>query len=81
MQTRQPEPFLPPLLTPNEIALPDLPDLPDLPEVPTDFCAPAEPNPSWDQQMAHAQMLLAWRKAQGLRYEHPPRNPVRFVLV
>lgn len=53
----------------------------ELPEVPPEYCEPEEARPSWRQQMAHAQMLLSWRKTQGIQYDHPPRNPVRFVAV
>lgn len=52
----------------------------ELPEVPSDFCEPETQAPSWGQQMTHAQMLLAWRKAQGLAEQHPPRNPEPFVM-
>lgn len=56
-------------------------DLFDLPEVPAEYCEPSLPPPSWQEQMAHAQMLLAWRKAQGMSLEDPPRNLARFVAV
>lgn len=53
----------------------------DLPEIPSDFREPEGANPTWSQQMAHTQMLLAWRKAQGIEDDHPPRNPEQFVWV
>lgn len=52
----------------------------DLPEVPPDFKEAERPAPTWEQQMAHAQMLRSWRKTQGLDDGHPPRHPVRFVM-
>ena len=52
----------------------------DLPNVPADFRDEAAPAPSFREQLAHAQMLLSWRKIQGLKSWHPPRNEERFVM-
>ncbi|MBI4028184.1 MAG: hypothetical protein HY360_24580 [Verrucomicrobia bacterium] len=52
----------------------------ELPEVPDDDRETPGPAPSWRQQIAHAQMLITWRKAQRLPPDHPPRNPERFHL-
>ena len=52
----------------------------ELPEAPDDHRETPGPAPSWRQQISHAQMLLAWRKAQRLAQDDPPRNPERFHL-
>jgi hypothetical protein len=52
----------------------------DLPAVPSDFRDEAGPSPTFHQQLAHTQMLLSWRKIQGLKSWHPPRNEERFVI-
>lgn len=52
----------------------------DLPEVPPDFQETPRPAPTWEQQMAHTQLLRSWRKIQGLDDGHPPRCAVRFVM-
>lgn len=36
------------------------------------------PPPSFAEQIAHAQMLLSWKKGQPA--EHPPRQNVRFEM-
>jgi len=36
------------------------------------------PPPSLDEQIAHARMLLSWKK--GCPSDHPPRQSVRFEM-
>lgn len=60
-------------------------DLFDLPEVPADYREPEGPVPSWEQQMAHAQMLIEWRKHLVTKTDNPEsgephRNPEPFEM-
>jgi hypothetical protein len=52
----------------------------DLPEVSAESTRLMEdrPPPSFSEQMAHAQMLLAWRN--GRPVDHPPRQDEPFVM-
>jgi hypothetical protein len=52
----------------------------DLPSLPDDFAQETELAPSFREQMAHAQLLLSWRRTQGLETPHPPRNEEKFLL-
>ena len=52
----------------------------ELPKVSDDSCEIRRPAPTWRQQISHAQMLIAWRKAQRLPLEHSPRNSENFYL-
>lgn len=38
------------------------------------------PPPTLAEQIAHAQMLIRWRREQGLPPDDPPRNPEPFRL-
>lgn len=52
----------------------------DLPILPPELAQGAESAPTFREQIAHSQMLLSWRRTQGLEAPHPPRNEERFVL-
>ena len=55
----------------------DLFDL-NLPEVGPGEGPIGHPEPTFEEQMAHAQMLLAWRN--GRPADHPPRQTERFEM-
>jgi len=48
-------------------------NLPEIAEGPLDH-----PEPTFDEQIAHAKMLLAWRN--GRPTDHPPRQNERFEM-
>ncbi len=74
MPTHQPDPFSPPLSK--------MPDdhLFELPSLPPELADARTPPPTFEEQLAHAQLLLSWRETQGLESPHPPRNAERFVM-
>ncbi len=52
----------------------------ELPKVSGDYREIRRSASTWRQQISHAQMLIAWRKAQRLPPNHSPRNSERFYL-
>jgi hypothetical protein len=54
----------------------------DLPEVTVadDVFLKRHPSPTFEQQIAHARWLLAWRRSRGIPDEHPPRQLERFEM-
>jgi hypothetical protein len=40
----------------------------------------SHPAPTFEQQIAHARWLLAWRRSRGIPDDHPPRQCERFEI-
>jgi hypothetical protein len=40
----------------------------------------SHPAPTFEQQIAHARWLLAWRRSRGIPDDHPPRQRERFEI-
>jgi hypothetical protein len=40
----------------------------------------SHPSPTFEQQIAHARWLLAWRRSKGIPDDHPPRQLDRFEM-
>jgi hypothetical protein len=40
----------------------------------------SHPAPTFEQQIAHARWLLAWRRSRGIPDAHPPRQHERFEM-
>jgi hypothetical protein len=54
----------------------------DLPEVTAadEAFLKSHPSPTFEQQIAHARWLLAWRTSRGIPDDHPPRQHERFEM-
>jgi hypothetical protein len=54
----------------------------DLPEVTAadEAFLKSHPLPTFEQQIAHARWLLAWRRSRGIPDDHPPRQHERFEM-
>jgi hypothetical protein len=53
--------------------------LPDLTAADEAFLK-SHPSPTFEQQIAHARWLLAWRRSRGIPDDHPPRQHERFEI-
>jgi hypothetical protein len=40
----------------------------------------SHPSPTFEQQIAHARWLRAWRRSRGIPDDHPPRQLERFDM-
>lgn len=49
-------------------------DLFDLPEIPADYLEPQQSAPTWEQQLAHAQILIRWRREESKHTVFPAEN-------
>jgi hypothetical protein len=54
----------------------------DLPEITAadEAFLNSHPTPTFEQQIAHARWLLAWRRSRGIPDDHPPRQHERFEM-
>jgi hypothetical protein len=54
----------------------------DLPEITAadEAFLKSHPAPTFEQQIAHARWLLAWRRSRGLPDDHPPRQHEQFEM-
>jgi hypothetical protein len=54
-------------------------DLPEVTDADEAFLK-SHPAPTFEQQIAHARWLLAWRRSRGIPDDHPPRQHERFEM-